>query len=281
MKIEEIFNKIDELFQQGKVEEAEMYMDTTLAEAEAEGDFSACVALYNELAGYCRVSGNKEKCFDMLQKALAVQENEGLGDTISYATTLLNKATACAAFDINDEAFALYKKVEAMYEKLIDKDDFRVASLYNNMSSVLLKSGDLTKGIDYLEKSKDILEKLTDSQVETATCNTNIALLKTAEGRFEEAEDNLQAAYDFFAGLPNHDVHFDSTLAAFGNLRYRQKRFEEAAGYFAEAAANIEKAFGKNYNYAAVCHNCALSWEAAGNSEKADEYEKMAEEGRK
>ena len=64
----------------------------------------------------------------------------------------------------------MVKAIGLMYEKLIDKDDFRVASLYNNMSSVLLKSGDLTKGIDYLEKSKDILEKLTDSQVETATC---------------------------------------------------------------------------------------------------------------
>ena len=158
--IEEIFNKIDELYRQGNVEEAEKYMDMSLAEAESEGDFSTCVALYNEIAGYCRVSGNKEKCFDMLEKAIASQKREGLEDTISYATTLLNKATACAAFDINDEAFALYRKVENMYERLIDKDDYRVASLYNNMSSVLLKSGDLNKGINYLEKSESILEKL-------------------------------------------------------------------------------------------------------------------------
>lgn len=276
MEIKEILAKFDGMLAEGRTREAGEYLDKMAVECGSSGDTSAAISIFNELEGFWRVAGEAEKSYAAAEAAIGLLKACGLEGGIDYATTLLNYATAKAAFGDTAGALELFRRVEKIYGDRLEADDYRFASLYNNMAQSLMHMNDAGSAGDYFVKSLAILEKLDGVEEETATCHTNTAICLMLQKRLDEARASLEKAEKIFSSLPE-SPHFDSMLASRGQLEFIQGRFAEAADCYKRAAANIEKRFGRNIYYSRACRNCAKAMAAAGDRSGAEEYKRLAE----
>lgn len=276
MDIENILHKFDEMLAQGQMQAAADYLEEKAAQCGEEGYSTMAITIFNELEGFWRAAGQKEKSYAAAETALGLIFSCKLDGTIGHATTLLNYATAKTAFGEAVEALGLYGIVKEIYDAQLPADDYRYAALYNNMAQSLLRMNDAKRAGEYFAKSLAMLEKMEDVQSETATCHANIAICLMAQKKFDDARENLEKSEDIFASLPG-DPHTDSMLATRGQLEYMLGRFAEAAEYYKRAAANIESRFGRNPYYARACRNCARALEAAGNKEEAKRWLQLAD----
>lgn len=277
MDIKNIVQHYDELLAAGETGEAGLYLEKMSAQAEKERDIAAVVTLSTELEGYWRAAGNKRKCYEAAEKALLLLEACELTESAEFATALLNYATAKAAFGEAQEAFEVFSRLEQLYAELIPADDYRFACLYNNMAQSLLRLGRAKEARDFFAKSFSLLEKAEDSADEKATCRANIAVCLMAEGKLAEARAALEEAKAFF-GEGKNAPHYDTMLASFGQLEYLEKNYEAAAEYYRLAATGVERRFGHNGSYRALCRNRAKALEAAGLSSEAALCRGLAEE---
>ena len=280
MDIENVLRRFEELLSQGRVDEAGQYLEETAAVSERGGDGLAEASCRNELTGFWRVCGQREKSYASAERALALLSENGLAGSIDYATALLNYATAKSAFGESAEALPLYRRVEECYRELLPASDYRRASLYNNMAQALLRDGNTKEAAGYFEKSLRLLAEMTDVDSERATCNTNIAFCLLAEGRLDEAQKFLEGAEEAFRRLPG-DPHYDGALSCRGRLEYLRGRYAEAAEAYLQLADNIESRFGRNINYAAACRSCAKAFAAAGLDAEAERFRLLAESARR
>jgi tetratricopeptide (TPR) repeat protein len=276
MDIENILQKFDEMLAQGQMQAAVDYLENKAAQCGEEGYSTLAITIFNELEGFWRVAGQKEKSYAAAETALGLISSCRLDGTIGHATTLLNYATAKTAFGEAGEALGLYDRVKEIYDSQLSADDYRYAALYNNMAQSLLRMNDAKMAGEYFAKSLAMLEKMENVRSEAATCHANLAICLMAQKKFDEAGENLEKSEDLFASLPG-DPHADSMLATRGQLEYMLGRFAEAAEYYKRAAANIENRFGRNPYYARACRNCAKALEAAGNMEEAQHWLQLAD----
>lgn len=276
MDIENILQKFDEMLAQGRMQEAVDYLESKAAQFGEEGCSSLAITIFNELEGFWRVAGQKEKSYAAAEAALGLISSCGLEETIGHATTLLNYATAKTAFGEAAEALGFYDRVKEIYGAQLPADDYRFAALYNNMAQSLLRMNDAKRAGEYFEKSLVLLEKMEEVQSEIATCHANLAICLIAQKKFDEARENLERSEALFASLPG-DPHADSMLATRGQLEYMLGNFVQAAEYYKRAATNIENRFGRNQYYARACRNCAKALEAAGNKEEAERWLRFAD----
>lgn len=276
MDIESILRKYDEMLSQGQMQAAVEYLEKKAAGCVEEGDGLSVVTIFNELEGFWRVAGDKEKSYAAAKAALGLISSHKMEGSIGHATTLLNYATAKTAFGEVKEALELYDRVEKIYDWQLPEDDYRYAGLYNNMAQSLLRVNDVKTAGEYFAKSLALLENMNKVESEIATCHSNLAVCLMAQKKFDEAAENLKKSEQLFASLPG-DPHADSMLATRGQLEYLLGNYAEASEYYKRAALNIEKRFGKNAYYARACRNCAKALEAAGNKEEAERWHQLAE----
>ncbi len=251
------------------------YLERMAEEAAREGDAAAEASLRGELIGYWRVRGDAEKSFSSARRAIELLEKLGMEESAAGATALLNYATSKTAFRATDEALELYRRVAAIYEKTIAPDDFRFASLYNNMAQALMRCGRTGEAFGFFKRSLDILSPGADD-IEIATCCTNMAFCMLAAKNSAEAERCLARAEKIYAAFPD-DPHAASALSCRGQLEYTRGEYNLAAEYFRKSAETVERVFGRTANYAAACRSCAKSLEAAGRADEAARYRALAE----
>ena len=276
MDIEKILLKYDEMIAKGELQAAVGYLEKKAAQCGEAGYSTSAITIFNELEGFWRAAGDKEKSYAAAEAALGLIASCKMEGSIGHATTLLNYATAKTAFGELNEALELYDRVEKIYDWQLPEDDYRYAGLYNNMAQSLLRMNDVKSAGEYFAKSLELLKKMQDVESETATCHANLAICLMAQKKLDEAGENLKKSEKLFASLPG-DPHADSMLATRGQLEYMLGRFADAAGYCRRAAENIEKRFGRNRYYARACRNCAKALEASGNKEEAERWLQLAE----
>ena len=132
MDIENILHKYDEMAASGQMQEAVEYLENMAAECVEEGKNTSAITIFNELEGFWRVAGEKEKSYAAAEAALGLISSGEMEGSIGHATTLLNYATAKTAFGEAKEALELYDQVEKIYDWQLPEDDERYAALYNN-----------------------------------------------------------------------------------------------------------------------------------------------------
>ena len=276
MLVEEIFQHYEALLQSGHISEAGEFLEESAASFALSGDTLAAASCYNELEGFWRVAGKKEKSYSAAEKALSIMSENGLADSLDYATALLNYATAKGAFGENEEALEIYRKVEARYLELLPGDDYRLASLFNNMAQSLLRLNNIKEAEDYFARSLRLLETMAGVDVEIATGRTNLAFCLTAQRRFDEAEEALAKSEKFFEGAYD-DPHHGGALSCRGQLEYLKGNFEKAAAAYKTLADITERRYGRNMRYAGACRSAAKALEAAGKTEEALRMRQLAE----
>lgn len=283
MNIEHFFHRLDSMFAQGQVAQVDGFLRSNLEQAEQEKDIGAVIAILNEMSGYYRSTSQFDAGLRASEYSLRELEKVGKSDTIDYATALLNMAGIYRAAGKDDKALEIYRSVESIYrEKLSDKD-YRMASLYNNMSGVCRAQGDLQRAKALLRSALEIISANDDNQAEAATTHINLGLILLAQDNCREAAESIYAAFALLEKnkVKGIDPHFAAAYSALGELYFRQKRYRQAAEAYEKALALIGQLFGETLDYAAVCGSCAACYDKLGLPEQVERYKGKETEIRK
>lgn len=255
MNIEQVLSQLDDLFANHRIDKVEAFLTEKLEEAATVGDRNAVITLMNEIIGHFRETGEFEKSVAYCGQVLDLMQKMGLEGTVAYATTLLNVANAYRAAGMLRESMTAYRTVKMIYEGNLSYQDFRYASLYNNMSLLFQEMGDFESACDCLERALGIVTQYSNAEIETAVTYTNLALSQLKLGRYEEAIINLKRAFSIFEMDEDRDYHYSGALSAMGEAQYLAGNLEEAERYYKLALKEIERTAGRNKAYEITLQN--------------------------
>lgn len=279
MDLQSIRSRIDRCYRERRTDEAEQILNAAYHQARETGDEQARIALCNELEGLYRLLGQKERCLAAAQEALDCLRGCGMEGTVPYATTLLNYATACVQFGQAEQGLEHYAAVERMFRAAIPADDYRFASLYNNIGQAYMLLGRPAEAARGLEQSLEILKTLPGREMEIAVSHTNAAFASLSASELERAERHVRQAEAAFDAIGYRGVNYDALLAAKGQLLSRQGRHAEAAGCYTELLARTEATYGRSGTWRNTVRNLAVLWRRAGDGEKAAYYDALLQDG--
>lgn len=278
MNMNDFFQRLDQLFAEKKMTEAESYMKASLAEAEAEGDLGAVITICSELGGYCRVTSRFQEGIALYEKALACIRQLGLTGSEHHGTTLMNYATTYTMTGDSEKAMALYSQAAEIFRRAGFETDYRLATLYNNMSLLCQDSGKYDEAAENLTCAMSILQQLSESEAEQAITWSNLAQVHMLRGSLAEAREAVAKSLDLFtAASGDSDVHYAAAVNVLGEIYYKEGNFTEAIQQFEKAMALTSRDFGEtNLSYAVLCENLAKCLAKTGDSEKAEAYARQA-----
>lgn len=279
MNIDAFFAELDSYFDNNQVEKIDGFLTDSLAQAKEEEDYAAYISICNEMIGFYRSVSAFQKAYTAAEDVLLLMEELNLEDTAHFATTLLNAATAYSAAGDYAQALRLYRQAMQIYERLLPVEDYRWASLYNNMSIMLEKAGENEEAVESAKKALSIIEKQEGNEAQTATTLTNLALIYFKVSENTEAKKCLARALTLFeqeTGEPNE--HYSGALAGMGEACFRDGEYEKSLSYYEQALQDVKRHYGENMSYGILCENCAAVYGAMGDAEKQESYRKKAQE---
>ena len=256
--MQNLTEKIDELFAQNKGEEARELMESCLREALQEGNLEGAVPILNELIGYCRETSRVQQSYDYAELVLQIMDKLELQGSIPYATTLLNIANAYRAGGRLEDSLKLYQDVEDIYSRRLKPEDMLVASLFNNKSLLYQEMGNFEKAKDSLLKALVIVKKREDTVFEVAVTFSNLASTCLSLGQDDEAVEFFTKAIQLFEKNEIFDTHYCAALSALGTYQYGKKDYKSAEQTFLKAMEGIGRHLGRNEYYDRMRENAEV-----------------------
>lgn len=267
MDVEAILKQVDEYYGANKGKEAERLLKESVSQAQREGDDNSLLSLLNELIGYYRETSRTEDSYEAAGQALHLAGQMGLTDSIPYATTLLNAATAYRAGGSLQESLDCYRQAKEVYDRLLPEDDMLKASLYNNVSLLYQEMGEFERAGQCQEKALKIAEK-NKAAYEAAVSRANLAGTCLNLGQDEAAFAYAKEAAEAFQEMGVEDTHYAAALSAMGSYYYKKKEYARAAETFRKAMNRIEASLGKNEHYRRLAENVSLCEAAAAREDE-------------
>lgn len=250
--------RLDELLEQNRAEEAEMLMEQVLAQALKEKDNAAALTVLNEMVGFYRSISKPDKAYYYGEAALAMLEEMNMKDTIPYATSLLNLATAYRAGGRFADSLKCYSRVEDIYEKLLDPMDLLNASFCNNVSLLYQEMEDFESSRKAQKKALHIITAYPEKYYEQAVTYTNLANTDLQLGEEEEALRCLKHAIDIYEEHNIEDSHYAAALSALGTYYFQNGEYEPALQIFTRAMEGIERNLGRTQSYERMKYNVSI-----------------------
>ncbi len=255
--LDSFLEKLDEMYNNPK--ELEDYLAGGVSDALAQNDKGAALVILNELMGLYRVTDKYEKCLNCAEKALALSDELGIKGTVNYGTVLLNIATAYRVMKRYDEAQEYYFQVKEIFEKGLDRSDYRMAALYNNLSLLYSETGRLEDAKNQLETAMEIIKGLDNSDIEIAITHTNLGNLYFALHNTEKGAENMRRAVEIFENQPGEkDAHYPSALSGLGEAYFNMGDLEKSAQCYQKALKEIGEHYGINEYYRVTKENLDL-----------------------
>lgn len=279
MNIDAFFEELDSYFEKNQVEKIDGFLTASLVQAKEEEDYAAYISICNEMIGFYRSVSAFQKAYEAAEDVLLLMEELKLEDTEHFATTLLNAATAYSAAGDYTQALRLYRQAMQIYERLLPPEDYRFASLYNNMSIMLEKAGEDREAVESAKKALAIIEKQEENEAQTATTLTNLAMALFKLSENEEAKQCLVRAIALFEqDSENINEHYSGALAGMGEACFRDGEYEKSLSYYERALEDVKRHYGENMSYGILCENCAAVCGSMGEEEKQKSYQEKAGE---
>lgn len=243
--IQEVIEEFDRLIAKDAKAEAAACLEHWLEEFEKSGDWAGQITILNEMMGFYRNSGEKEKGLAAVEKGFALVREHEMAETVSGGTTFVNGATTMKAFGRTAEAMPYYEQAFRAYGKYLDPQDYRFGGLFNNMALAYEDMGEFEKAEVYYRKAMAIMEELQPGSIlEIAVTWVNLAVLYEKWGREEEVDGCLALAIEGFRSpeVPRDGYYaFNcrkcaATFGHFGYFRIRKELSEAADRIYGEAA---------------------------------------------
>ncbi len=258
MDLNKVINELDALANAGKVEEITPFLLKNLKAAENEGDVGAMLSILNELIGISREMCLHQEAMKYGSTALKLIKDASLEGSIHHATTMLNIANALRAAGHLEDSLNTYKQVEALYQNLLEPDDFNYASLYNNESLLYQEMEQYQDAFERLKFALDIVSNMSDREWEVAVTYTNLANtaieLSNSDVRNRESY-NLKAieyadkATAIFDKMGSRGTHYAAAMVAKGRIYEKRNEFSIAVSSYKSALGAVYNKFGKTDEY--------------------------------
>ncbi|MBR2796858.1 MAG: tetratricopeptide repeat protein [Clostridia bacterium] len=226
---------------------AERHLLYWLEEARLGGDLRGALMLRNELVGYYRKTGQRDRALENGEAALTLLEQLDFGDTISAATTCVNFATALNAFEENERALTLFERARPIYESSAATRPDLLGGLYNNMALTCVALGRFDEAEALYDKAMATMAKAPHGALEQAITCLNMADLVAARDGMEAGEGAIYALADRAVALLDapslaHDGYYAfvcekcaPTLEYYGYFDDARRLKEEAERIYAGA----------------------------------------------
>lgn len=254
MDINQILNHLDNLFSKQDLQAVEPFLTGQLDQAYANQDYSTCITIMNELIGFFRDTSQYQKSLDYSEQVLMLMQQLGYEGTLPYATTTLNVANALRAAGFHQESLAFYEKIFPIYQELLDENDERVASLYNNLSLLYQEMGDFESAVVCLRKALLIVTSNQD-EIKIAITHSNLGASLLQLGKVEQAMAHLDQALAIFNQYEEKDFHYNAAVAALGQAYVEIGNLPEARECFLEALYEQQKHCGKSEAFYRILEN--------------------------
>ena len=187
-----IMDKLREYEDRNDWPAVERHLKYWLAEAEANRDERGQLMLNNELMGYYRKQGDREKAFAHAEQAAKLVEKLGMQDTVTAGTTWVNAGTVREAFGDPVGGLEFFEMARENYEKNLPENDGRLGGLYNNMALSLAVCGRYEESTEMFRKAIAVMEKQEHGEPEQAITWLNMADAAEAALGPEQAEETVE-----------------------------------------------------------------------------------------
>lgn len=255
MDMNQFMQDLNQLFIQGKVDEVEDFLEKSLERAREEQDAQAEASILNELIGFLRDTSDYEKSLNYGAQAIKKIQDMGLTDSIAYATTLLNVATACRAAGHLELSLKYFQQILPIYQKHLQPDDMLIASYYNNVALLYQEMGDHEKACEYLRDALKIAMQHEDTAYEMATTHANLGISLVRTLYVDEGIEHLQESIRLFEQMGDKGYHYSAALSGMGEAMYCKDAYDESIRYYQEAAEAIKRSYGENQAYQIMLEN--------------------------
>ena len=192
--------KLDSYYSKNDYDGAERHLEYWLGEAESGKDMRGKFTVYNEMMGYYRKTGKREKALSAAKNALDLISPLGLDGSVSAGTAYVNTATVYKSFGESEKALPWFEKALEVYESSLPENDPRLGGLYNNMALSLSDLKRYDEAISYYERAIAIMMKAVNGEPEAAISYLNMADAREAQLGPEGAEkyitDYCERAYE-------------------------------------------------------------------------------------
>lgn len=235
--------------------EAAPYLEQAMSDAENAEDDAGLLTVLNETMGFYRSQGWHDKNQWIVQRTIELALRMGLEGSETWATTLINCATAMRAAKQYDQAEDLYTQALHCAENVYPPKDRRIAALHNNLSMLYQETGKGEASEHELREAMRILREASDNpstDIDLASSCTNLALTLLDEGKTDDAHAYADEALAIHATARAQGVdsaHYAAALAGAAQVRFAQQKYGEAAAYYREALNLIEDRYGHDTDY--------------------------------
>ena len=158
--IRHVIDKLDRTLARGDYDEGIRLLDYWIGEARALGDFDGELSVQSEMMGLSRRTNDRERGLASVLRGLELLDRNGLADTVSGATILLNAATTKKHFGDPSGAIPLYARAEEIYLSRLSPDDERLGGLFNNYALSLAEVGEREKAEAYFNRALSLMRSL-------------------------------------------------------------------------------------------------------------------------
>lgn len=232
MNTGEFIGRLDRYFERDDMDGAGEFLRTVREEAGKSGDDRLLFAVLNEMMGYYRKTGERERGLESIRAGLALSERMGLNGGVPGATAELNAATTFKAFGMAETAIPHYEAAEKVYRALLTEYDSRIAGLNNNFALALCDLGRYGEAEKRFSKALFVLSHCPEKECDIANTYVNMAHLYEAKEDFERIEQCVNNALSVMASVP--DGRRD------GYYAFTCRKCAPSIGYFGFFAAEKE-----------------------------------------
>ncbi len=249
MDINQFIAQLDKLFEEKRISEVETFLNRSMKQALKEADKPAQFTILNEMMGFFRDTSQYEKSIQACRDCIRLMKEMGIEGTVEYATALQNIANAHRAAGLLQESLEYYDRACDIYTKNIAPDDYRFASLNNNIALVYQEMNDFNQAAQYQQKALNIIEKIENSEIETAVSCSNLAASLLELDRVDEALEYLERALSIYRKDEVKNFHYSAALSAMAAAQCKKGNYKKAVPLYEEALKEIEINMGKGTAY--------------------------------
>lgn len=257
MDINGFIEELDSLYTERRINDVEPFFNESIEQAKKENDLAAQFTILNEMMGFFRDTSQFEKSIKACNDCIELMKKMGIEGTVDYATSLQNVANAYRAAGKLAESLEVYKEVFSIYNENIPSDDYRMASLNNNIALLYQEMNDFPMAVQHLKKALSIIEKIEGMDIEVATTYTNLAASLIEINQASQAEDYLKKALEIFDRDEVKNFHYSGALCAMASVKCSLNQYEEAAKLYEKALPEIEANMGRGSAYNITKENLA------------------------